>query len=318
MRLADEIKLGVLGLLALQAVTSASAIALLTRMSPAIDRIITENVVSIVAGAEMLAALAELPRDAAGEAAREARFREALGRAEKNLTEEGEHVEVAAIASNAAGALAPDPGARRRTVRAIERLIELNRASTHEADRGARRLGSAGAWAAVLLGATGLTVGLLGVRRLLRRLVVPLLDMTDTVNAFQRGERHRRSNRSGMPPELGEIAQAMDDLIDRAVAPAGPPPAGANPGMERAALLLLLDRLPAPALMIDPVGRPLAAGQAALDRLAAEDGAAIRAELEKLPRLGDDQLAPGWKRAPLGGGSWLVELGAAPPTTTEG
>src|SRR5688572_804186 len=97
MRLADEIKLGVVGLLALQVVTSASAIALLTRMSPAIERIISENVASILAGAEMLGALAELPRDPAAESARRTRFEEALLRARNNVTERDEPEILAAI-----------------------------------------------------------------------------------------------------------------------------------------------------------------------------------------------------------------------------
>lgn len=312
MRLSDELKVGVLGLLALQAVTSASAIALLTRMSPAIDRILTQNLASILAGAEMLAALAELPRDPAGEAARQERFEEALALAGSNVTEAEEGPILAAIGSSATAALAGAPDERRRTVRAIDKLIEVNHASTREADLEARRLGAAGAWAAVLLGAIGLGVCVLGVRRLVRRLIHPLLDLAETIAAFQRGERHRRTNRHGMPVELAEIAGAVDDLIDRAIAPAGLPPPGTSPAAERAAVLLLLDRLPAPALMLDSAGRPLAAGQAALDRLNAEDGQTLRAALEELPLRGDDQLPAGWKRTPLGGGAWLVELGPTP------
>lgn len=309
-RLVDETKLSVLALLALQVVTSLSAITLLTRMSPAIEHILTENLSSIRSAEQMLAALTGAARTPEEEAARRAAFDEALALARDNVTEAEERPALAAIEANRARALEGDPEARRAAVEAILELSRVNHVSTERADLRARRLGSAGAWAAVLLGGVGLIVSVLLIRRQLRRVALPLAELQATVQAFRQGDRHRRTNPSGAPAEFREVGKALDELIDRALAPQRALPPGSSAGVERAALLHLLDRTAHPALVIDPAGRPLAAGQAALDRLHAEGGAELRAALEGVPRATEESLPPGVKRTPLVGGAWLVELGA--------
>ena len=112
------------------------------------------------------------------------------------MTEAGERPALTAIEANAARALEGDPEARRLAVEAILELARVNHASTERADQRARRLGSAGAWAAVLLGAGGLVAGVLLVRRQLRRVVLPLTELQATVHAFRHGDRHRRTNSS--------------------------------------------------------------------------------------------------------------------------
>lgn len=312
MRLSDEIKLSVLGLLALQAVTSFGAIALLGRMSPAIERILSENLYSIRSAEQMLAALALVPAGPHEADVRAQELREGLARAKGNVTEERERPALATIETHAAAALAGDPQALRATVAAIRELAVVNHASTELADREARRLGSAGAWAAVLLGALGLVLGATVVRLQLRRLVLPLLDLQGTAQAFRNGDRHRRTTRGGAPAEFQQVGQLLDELIDRALVPSrvvAPVPAQE---VERAALLLLLDRAAHPALVIDGEGRPLAAGQAALDRLQEEEGLALRATLSALPGAPEGELPPGVRRTALPGGAWLIELGARP------
>lgn len=312
MRLSDEIKLSVLGLLALQALTSFGAIGLLARMSPAIERILSENLYSIRSSEQMLAALALLPTTPEEGAARVRAMQEGLARAKGNVTEASERPALATIEANAARALAGEPGPLRETVAAIRELAAVNHASTERADQEAQRLGAAGAWAAALLGGAGLVLGAVVVRLQLKRVVLPVLDLQGTVEAFRQGDRHRRTNRSATPAEFQEVGRLLDELIDRALAPRRATGAGAEQGLERAALLLMLDRAPHPALVIDAQGRPLAAGQAALDRLHAEEGAELRASLATLPTTPDERLPAGLRRTPLVGGAWLVELGPRP------
>lgn len=136
-------------ILALQLATSFGAIALLTRMGPAIAVVAEENVESLAAVEGMAAALALAP----GEDARAA-FLAQYERADRNITETAEEPLLQSIKSDADRALSGDPLIRARIVANLHQLAEVNRSALRESDEEAQRLAQAGAWAAVILALT--------------------------------------------------------------------------------------------------------------------------------------------------------------------
>ncbi len=288
MRVRAELGLAIGALLAVQVLTSFGAIALLSRMSPAIAQIVEENLYSIDAVEEMLAALALAQVDAA-EAGRS--FAGALERARSNITEDEEGPALEMIERHYEAALSGDAEARGRTVAGLRELARINYASTWHADQRAQRLGTAGAWAAVLLGAMGFVLSGVAIGRLVRRVVRPLADLRDTVSAFRGGDPHRRCRRPDAPVEFQEVAETLDDLLDahhareRRDEAGDRGDAGALDALERRALLLLLGERGRPTLLVDAGGRVRAANPEGLSRLdGSEEGALLRARLEARAR----------------------------------
>jgi len=268
-RVRTEIGLAIGALLCVQVATSFGSIALLSRMSPAIARIMEENLYSLEAVEGMVVALslAELDREGA---TRE--FEAALGRARSNVTEPEEPQILTAVVQRYRAALAGDPEARRATVKQLRELARINHASTRRADAAAQRMGMAGAWAAGLLGVVGFIFSGLAISRLTRNVLRPLTDIGETVAAFRDGDLHRRSRRTNVPVEFRDVATALDDLLDVRQAQAARDEVAAAEGrpvldpreVERRALLHLLSRQETPTLVIAAGGRVLAAGADAL------------------------------------------------------
>lgn len=321
MKVRAEIGLAIGALLSVQVATSFGAIALLSRMSPAIAQIIDENLYSIEAVDEMLMSLTLADADPAE--GRE-RFERALARAESNITEPDEHGVLAAIRERFPAALAGDVEAQRATARYLQSLARINHASTRRMDAAAQSLGGAGAWAAALLGAVGFVLSGVAISRLTRTILRPTADLGATVSAFRQGDLHRRSQHVDMPHEFRIVAEALDDLLDSQQAPrrggALRPASDTADGLERRALVHLLSQQATPALLVDTHGRVRAAGAGAMDLLA--DSAGEQDLLESL-RGGPDR-APSdgrfaWTRLKGGylcvvsdGGSASPEAGGDP------
>ncbi|MCA9609245.1 MAG: hypothetical protein KC619_26770 [Myxococcales bacterium] len=255
-------------LVAVQVITSLAGIAMLERMSPAIGRILRENVESVHAVESMLAILT-VPTIGASE--RQA-FEAALAAAEGNVTEPEEPDLLARIRERSDAALAGDPGARADVVVALTELGAINRAAMGQADEEALRLGSAGRWALAFLALVGFAASLLSIRRAGEQLLAPLAEMVAVVTAFRQGDTHRRCQQ--LPPnELSDVLDHLDLLLDRAEhAMPAPVPHDERP---RGALLALLDRMPRPALVLGEDGSVIAASQSALDRLTESDEALL-------------------------------------------
>lgn len=279
-------------LVGVQVLTSLAGIAMLERMSPAIGRILRENVESVHAVEVMLAVLAGPAPD--GEA--RARFEEALSAAEGNVTETAEPELLARIRAGSDGALAGDLEARAEVVSALSELGAINRAAMSQADEEALRLGSAGRWALAFLALVGLAASLLSIRRAGEQLLAPLAELVAVVTAFRQGDTHRRCQQ--LPPnELSDVLDHLDLLLDRAEhAMPVPVPHDERP---RGALLALLDRMPRPALVLSEEGAVIAASQSALDRLT-ETGD------ELLERLRAGETAEGETIETIGAGSLVL------------
>ncbi|MCB9550242.1 MAG: hypothetical protein H6706_30975 [Myxococcales bacterium] len=261
MQLRREASVGIVAILVLQVLLALLAITLLTRMGPAIGWILQENVYSAEAVEAMLAELA------AGQD--EAAFDEGLARAQANVTEAEEPAVLVRIAAQRTAALAGPGPARAAVVRDLREIGAINRASMVRANGRAGRLGLGGAWAAALLGALAVGLGVLVYRRLSLRLEIPIQDVRLTLERLRAGNPQARCALLESPAELRQIAKDLNWLADRWLErsrPAAPPRGEAE---LRRLLAVLLDREPGPAQAVDGDDDIVAQNLAALELLAA-------------------------------------------------
>jgi nitrate/nitrite-specific signal transduction histidine kinase len=107
-----------------------------------------------------------------------------------------------------------DAEARREIVRHTQELISINRNAMEAVDEDARRLGSAGAWAAVAVGFLSFLLSLLAVSRLQRRVVLPLAELYQVLEGAREGERLRRCRTWDAPREIALVTSAVNELLD--------------------------------------------------------------------------------------------------------
>jgi len=188
-------------------------IGLFVRMGPAIERILEDNLESIVAAEEMLAVIAEADTGGVKSAERE-RFETAWQRIRDNVTEPEEPAVLVAVERSVPGALDGDYAASVALVHDLRELISVNREAMRRADREAKRLGGAGAWAAVLVGFLSFALSLFIMSRLRRRLLTPLVDLHDVLEAAKTGDQFRRCRGSDAPAELRQVLEAVNHLLD--------------------------------------------------------------------------------------------------------
>lgn len=189
------------------------AVGLFVRMGPAIEQIHLENLHSILAAEQMLAELAAAGGEAPDQVA-QARMRRALEEAKLNVTEGDEVPVLAQLERLLPDVLEGDRVARTESVATLRRLVEINRIAVARVDDRARRLGSGGAWAAVLIGFISFALSLGVAIRLQRRFVVPLLELHSVLEANRHGHQLRRCRHPDAPLEVTQVALAVNALLD--------------------------------------------------------------------------------------------------------
>ena len=212
MQLRREFRIAFGIIFGLQLATAFGAIALLTRMGPAIERVAADNVDSIAAVEQMLAALAA-NGGAVPESDAEA-FRQSYKRAANNVTEEGERPLLEAIQRSAEPAIAGDAEARAIVVLNLRRLSEVNRQAMLRTDVEAQRLANAGAWTAAFLAFFTFLAARLLAERAEHRLIMPLFDIYSTLNAANNGDARRRTTLYKSSAEIEGIALGVNALLD--------------------------------------------------------------------------------------------------------
>ncbi len=262
MRIREEVRLVVVGLLGFQLVASGGAVLLLGRMSPAIDQILTHNAQSVQAIEQMTIQLAVTSAPVED---RRSRFDTALARAKENLSDASDAKLLGELEQLAPRIMTiePDPVAVGRAVELLHSLSEINRASMHNVSKRALRLGAAGAWAEVLLGLAAFALAIILARRINRSIVHPFADLVEAVRDWTAGDRYRRCRVSG-PSEVSELAEAFNDLLDR-LSPLRREEVRAS--RDRALLNHVLDRFEYAVLAVDSLGEVVAANRAGLERL---------------------------------------------------
>jgi hypothetical protein len=201
-------------LVTLNAGLAFGAIALLTRMTPAIATILEQNEYSLEACETMLAVLAA-GRGEPVDAPRSRRFLDAVRRAEANITEAEERPILARIRQHAGGALAGDPSGTAGVVEAILALAAINRNAMLQADLTAQRLGTAGAWGVVFMAVLSFAAGLVFIRFLGGRVLAPLEELRSVVVAAGRGDGFRRCAGADVRGDFRTIFSGVNELLDR-------------------------------------------------------------------------------------------------------
>ena len=212
---AQSVRAGAWLLILLNLLMALGAIWVLARMTPAIEEILSRNGQSLEACEEMFAVLAEAPADPAGGAGFRDNFRQALLRAEANVTEKEEPQALEVIRRNYPAAFLGNGAAREATVAAIRLLAASNRRAMIEAEARARHLGTAGAWGVVFMALTVFVVGLLFKRALYRNLVAPLEEVDNVLAARRNGDRMRRCNTIDMPRDVRRVLGDINDVLDQ-------------------------------------------------------------------------------------------------------
>ena len=277
-------------------------------MRPAIERIIDQNVYSLVAVEEMLSVLSEVDDVELGGASHE-RFRVAYDRAAANITVDRERPILEAIDQLSSSGLPGDPEPRRALVAELQRLGEVNRADIVEANASAQRLGTAGAWALVFLAALTLASAVAALRRMDRRVLQPVEELHDVLLALRKGESRRRCRPgTGASDELAQAMAALNRVLDdrrEALAAATAAEHAVLTGgdeADRATMLQLLDEDEQPLVVIDAAGDVVATNGPGLDRLAADED--LKAELVAIAT--DDRAPAGIDIRPVAGTSRTI------------
>lgn len=300
-------------LAAMNILMALGAIWLLARMSPAIERILEENVFSMQATEEMLDVLiAASAGGAEVDPVSQARFEAALERARNNVTEPEEPPLLDEIQTGWNALRDGDETALEPLSDDVLQLAAVNQQAMVRADLQARRLGSAGAWAAAFIAAFYFLASLLVLRQMRRRVLVPLLEIHRVLDSARSGDTHRRCTVGEASTEIEGVATAVNQMLDaRAEHPSEQPPPTRDrvSRIEHATLLQLLDERTIPTVLVDEAGDILAGNQAALERLAGPDGEALRIALRET-----ESAANGLSRTPVDGDTpaWLCDLPAAP------
>lgn len=215
MKLARSLNFGAWLIVGINLLMAFGAIGIFNRMTPAIANILSNNERSLQACEEMLAAL--VFSQCKSDAAQIQYFKEALDRAQNNITEANEPEVLALISKFYANAFAGDSQAVRQTTQAILRLGEINRKAMEAADNRATQLGKGGAWGIVFMAGTAFLAGLIFIRYLNRKLLDPLAEIKDVVNANLDGETKRRCAGADLPGDIRNIFGNLNSLLDRAM-----------------------------------------------------------------------------------------------------
>jgi PAS domain-containing protein len=308
MGLRRELLLTISALVVLNLLLSFGSIGLFGRIGPAVERILRENVESVAAAEEILAELA-LAGDQPVAKDDRRRIRDALARIKENVTEDAERPLPSIVEHDLDGTAAADPAARGRVVGALLQLIDVNRDAMRASDRTARRLGAAGAWAAVFVGFLSFLLSLFVVARFQTRLLEPLLELHQVLDAVRRGYQLRRCRPGNAPLEVRQLAEAVNKLLDERLDKHAKS-ADSVQHVQSLALKELLERHPAGAALLDGDGRIARANKAMLELLAGRQGKQVRRTL-----AGSTTAGAGLERIRLDEHGWLVLLPSLPAPT---
>jgi methyl-accepting chemotaxis protein len=300
MKLRRDLLISIGSLVALNLLAALGMVALLSRMGPAIEHILEANVTSIEVAERMMGILASAGAQPVS-GAQQAQFAEALQRAQDNVSEPGEQEVVARIRAYHEAALGGDTVAIAAVVAGLEELVAVNRQAMREEDGKAQRMGTAGAWSAVVIGLLGFLAGLVVIRRLRKYIVEPLAELYATLEAAGKGDRFRRCTSFDAPPELKRIFQIVNQMLDQQERKRG----HGSGASARMALVYLLEQQPRPAFVVDGRGHLVAANRPGLEQLESARGDGLRQELARVP-AGDSRV---FEAVQLGDGeSWYCEL----------
>lgn len=214
MNLRRELLLAVGVLVLLNLALAFGSIGLFVRMGPAIERILNENVYSIVAAEEILLELSTAGEQPLREGSAKL-IEQAISKMEKNVTEPEERPALEKLRISWPLVKQGDVAARSEFAVHLRTLLTINRTAMEIGNSGAKRLGRAGAWSSVLVGFTTFLLSLIVLARLERRFVRPLLELHQVLEGARKGERLRRCKKAiDAPSEVFQLTQAVNIMLD--------------------------------------------------------------------------------------------------------
>jgi hypothetical protein len=164
----------------------------------------------------MLASLTLIAGTSSFDESRQEAFVNTFEEARNNVTEEAESDVIEDIRQLYPRALLGDYYSLERTVSAITRLAEINRAAMIEADRKAKQVGNAGAWGVVFMASLVFLVGILFMRRLSKGLVGPFEEIHAVISANLKEDRMRRCTGSpNLPNDIRTVYAELNELLDK-------------------------------------------------------------------------------------------------------
>lgn len=286
-------------------------IGLFARMTPAIERIRKDNIVTLEASQELLSVFMERAGEQLELSDRE-RVDRAIVALRNNLTVQNEKELVDAVTDAVAAAQAGDRVAIGNLAGAIARLNAANSQAMVEADEEAQRLGVAGAWTASVGGIALVLIGVLARARLHRRLIRPVEEVIRVLEARAIGDGHARCRAMAGAAELERTLAAVNQLLEAGRSEEAPakrkngkkkgPRLEVAPGTVHAlALQALLAERAGPWVVLSQQHGVIAANDEAFARLGEESGA----ELVETLRADTRSAA---ERVDLGDGLVLAKL----------
>lgn len=216
MRLAKAFCLGAWLVVVVNLLMAFGAIGIFTRMTPAIAEIISNNERSLKACEEMLAAMVMATGEISDSSSQQKDFKAALVRAGNNVTEGEEPAAITIINSRYEAAFNGNKGAIKATTAAILQLSGINRNAMAEADRRAQQLGNGGAWGIVFMAIFSFIIGIVFIRQMNDKLLIPLEEIKTVLLEHQAGETRRRCAGINLPSDIRSTFGIINQLLDRA------------------------------------------------------------------------------------------------------
>ncbi|MFZ5951802.1 MAG: hypothetical protein ACOYXC_13915 [Candidatus Rifleibacteriota bacterium] len=215
MKLAKGMILGAWFLVVVNLLLAFGAIGVFNRMSPAINDILSNNERSLQACEEMLSAM--VFAQCGSDADQLKNFKSAFDRAKNNITEKDEPEILEIIKNHHDQAFSGNKDAVKQTVEAILRLGNINRQAMEDADKRARQLGQGGAWGIVFMALCSFLTGVIFIRNLNKRLLAPLEELKNVLQAHLGGETRRRCTGANLPEDIRSIFGSMNSVLDRSM-----------------------------------------------------------------------------------------------------
>ncbi|WP_321283821.1 hypothetical protein [uncultured Vibrio sp.] len=215
MRLAHAVRVGSWVLVGLNLLMAVGAIAVFSRMAPAIEVILDRNERTLQACENMLSILALVDNGSRFSPHEERAFRKAFIRAKDNVTEEQEPLALEQIENNLQQLFAGDRLTRRRSVEAILSLGQINRHAMIVADQHAQHLGRNGAWGVAFMAISAFFAGVLFIRGLTKRVVTPLEEIHTVMNAHRNGDTMRRCTGVDLAQDVSLVFTGINEMLDQ-------------------------------------------------------------------------------------------------------
>lgn len=196
------------------------AIGIFARMSPAIADIIKKNERSLKACENMLVALTRSIYGKTERLAAKKLFVESMEGAFKNISEKEEASTIEMIRQNYEKYFNDnDLNSLNLITERIQKLSDINRKAMQEADIEAQHLGKSGAWGIVFMATFSFITGLLFLKNLSIKLLKPLEEIVNVLNANQNGDFKRRCSGINLPSDVKGIFGLINKLLDRTITP---------------------------------------------------------------------------------------------------